>query len=91
MPRQHDGMIIVGQHIFNLFLERPPCDLHRLSGEFIQPVSADIPSRDPAPTFVGADEVQEVFYLRDQNRALIKLVAEFEGGELPAAETSGGN
>ena len=23
-------------------------------------------------TFVGAEEVQEIFYLRDQNRALIK-------------------
>src|ERR1700730_18625579 len=27
-------------------------------------------------TFVGAQEVQEIFYLRDQNRALIKLVSE---------------
>jgi hypothetical protein len=27
-------------------------------------------------TFVGAKEVQEIFFLRDQNRALIKLVAE---------------
>jgi len=29
-------------------------------------------------TFVGADEVKEIFYLRDQNRALIKLVAELK-------------
>jgi hypothetical protein len=29
-------------------------------------------------TFVGAQEVQEIFYLRDQNRALIKLVAELK-------------
>ena len=29
-------------------------------------------------TFVGAEEVQEIFYLRDQNRALIKLVAELK-------------
>jgi hypothetical protein len=29
-------------------------------------------------TFVGAEEVQEIFYLRDQNRALVKLVAELK-------------
>jgi hypothetical protein len=29
-------------------------------------------------TFVGAEEVQELTYLRDQNRALIKLVAELK-------------
>jgi glucose-6-phosphate 1-dehydrogenase len=29
-------------------------------------------------TFVGAEEVQEIFYLRDQNKALIKLVAELK-------------
>jgi len=29
-------------------------------------------------TFVGAEEVQEIFYLRDQNRALIKLVSELK-------------
>jgi hypothetical protein len=27
-------------------------------------------------TFVGAQEVQEIFFLRDQNQALIKLVSE---------------
>ena len=27
-------------------------------------------------TFVGAPEVQEIFFLRDQNRALTKLVSE---------------
>ena len=29
-------------------------------------------------TFVGAEEVQEIFFLRDQNRALIKLVGELK-------------
>ncbi len=29
-------------------------------------------------TFVGAEEVQEIFFLRDQNKALIKLVAELK-------------
>ncbi len=29
-------------------------------------------------TFVGAQEVQEIFNLRDQNRALIKLIAELK-------------
>ena len=29
-------------------------------------------------SFVGAEEVQEIFYLRDQNRALIKLVTELK-------------
>jgi hypothetical protein len=29
-------------------------------------------------TFVGADEVKELIYLRDQNRQLIKLVAELK-------------
>jgi len=29
-------------------------------------------------TFVGAEEVQEIFFLRDQNRALIKLVADLK-------------
>jgi hypothetical protein len=29
-------------------------------------------------TFVGAEEVQEILYLRDQNQALIKLVAELK-------------
>jgi hypothetical protein len=29
-------------------------------------------------TFVGAPEVQEIFLLRDQNRSLIKLVAELK-------------
>jgi hypothetical protein len=29
-------------------------------------------------TFVGAQEVQEIFYLRDHIRALIKLVAELK-------------
>jgi hypothetical protein len=29
-------------------------------------------------TLVGAEEVQDIFYLRDQNRALIKLVAELK-------------
>jgi hypothetical protein len=28
--------------------------------------------------FVGAEEVQEIFYLRDQNRALVKLVGELK-------------
>ena len=28
--------------------------------------------------FVGAEEVQEIFFLRDQNRALIKLVGELK-------------
>jgi hypothetical protein len=31
-------------------------------------------------TFVDAEEVPEIFLLRDQNRALIKLVAEMEAG-----------
>jgi hypothetical protein len=30
-------------------------------------------------TFVGAQEVQEIFYLRYQNRSLIKMVAELKG------------
>ena len=29
-------------------------------------------------TFVGAQEVREIFYLRDQNKALIKLVGELK-------------
>jgi len=29
-------------------------------------------------TFVGADEVQEIFFLRDQNKALVKLVGELK-------------
>jgi hypothetical protein len=29
-------------------------------------------------TFVGAQEVQEIFFLRDQNQALIKLVGELK-------------
>ena len=29
-------------------------------------------------TFVGAEEVQELWFLRDQNRQLIKLVAELK-------------
>jgi len=29
-------------------------------------------------TFVGAEEAQEIFFLRDQNRALVKLVAELK-------------
>jgi hypothetical protein len=29
-------------------------------------------------TFVGAEEVQELTYLRDQNKALIRLVAELK-------------
>jgi hypothetical protein len=29
-------------------------------------------------TFVGAQEVQEIFFLRDQNRALVKLVSELK-------------
>jgi hypothetical protein len=29
-------------------------------------------------TFVGAPEVQELTYLRDQNRALVKLIAELK-------------
>ena len=29
-------------------------------------------------TFVGAEEVQEIFFLRVQNRALIKLVSELK-------------
>jgi hypothetical protein len=33
---------------------------------------------DHVDTFVGAQEVQEIFYLRDQNRALIKLVSELK-------------
>jgi hypothetical protein len=31
-------------------------------------------------TFVGAEELREIFLLRDQNRALVKLVAEMEAG-----------
>ena len=27
---------------------------------------------------MGAEEVQEIFYLRDQNRSLIKMVAELK-------------
>jgi hypothetical protein len=29
-------------------------------------------------TFVGAEEVQEIFFLRDQNKALVKLVGELK-------------
>jgi len=29
-------------------------------------------------TFVGAEEVEELIYLRDQNRQLIKLIAELK-------------
>lgn len=29
-------------------------------------------------TFLGAEEVKEIFFLRDQNRGLIKLVAELK-------------
>ena len=29
-------------------------------------------------TFMGAEEVQEIFFLRDQNRALVKLVGELK-------------
>jgi hypothetical protein len=29
-------------------------------------------------TFVGAEEVQEIFFLRDQNKALIKLLSELK-------------
>jgi len=29
-------------------------------------------------TFIGAEEVEEIFFLRDQNRALIKFVAELK-------------
>ena len=29
-------------------------------------------------TFVGAEEVQEIVFLRDQNRSLIKLVGELK-------------
>ena len=32
----------------------------------------------PRPTFVDAEEVQELTFLRDQNRQLIKLVAELK-------------
>ena len=29
-------------------------------------------------TFIGAEEVEEIFFLRDQNKALIKLVSELK-------------
>jgi hypothetical protein len=29
-------------------------------------------------TFVGAEDVAEIFFLRDQNKALVKLVAELK-------------
>jgi len=29
-------------------------------------------------TYMGADEVEEIFFLRDQNRALIRMVAELK-------------
>jgi hypothetical protein len=43
-------------------------------------------------TFVGAEEVQELTFLRDQNRQLIKLVAELksENKRLKKAIYSGG-
>src|SRR5690349_1323603 len=50
MPRQDDGMVVVGQHIFHLFLERASGHLHRLSSEVKQPALADIRSRDPTLT-----------------------------------------
>jgi hypothetical protein len=42
-------------------------------------------------TFVGAQEVQEVFFLRDQNRGLIKLVAELKAENRHSEGGSGPN
>jgi hypothetical protein len=47
MPRQDDRVSIVRQHVFNLFVERPPRDVHSLTGEFIQPLFAHVGARDP--------------------------------------------
>jgi hypothetical protein len=38
-------------------------------------------------TFVGAEEVAEIFFLREQNKALIKLVGA-EGGEPKAQKAA---
>jgi hypothetical protein len=39
-------------------------------------------------TFAGAEEVQEIFHLRDQNRALIKLVGGVESRESANGEAA---
>ena len=40
-------------------------------------------------TFVSAEEVQEIVFLRDQNRSLIKLVGELKCREPAAPEKAG--
>lgn len=51
MASEYDGVIIVGQYIFDLFVERPTRDLHRLSRECMDALSADVASSDSVPAW----------------------------------------
>jgi hypothetical protein len=37
VAREHDSVVIAGQHVFNLFPETTSCHLHSHAGKFIQP------------------------------------------------------
>jgi hypothetical protein len=50
MPRQDDGVFVVRQHIFNVFLKGPRGERHRLTGKIIKTLFADIDARDFAVT-----------------------------------------
>jgi hypothetical protein len=46
VAREHDRVVIVGEHIFNILVKRPVRDGHRLLGECVQPSPADVRPRD---------------------------------------------
>src|SRR5262249_19069719 len=45
MPRKHDGVMIVSEHVFNYFPKRAARDLHRLRGERVQALALISASR----------------------------------------------
>ena len=48
MPRQNYRVVVVRQHIFDVFLKGAARNLHRLACQIVQPLSAGIGTRDSA-------------------------------------------
>jgi hypothetical protein len=46
MPRKHDRVLVIRQHVLDLFLKRPARNRHGFAGEVVQPLPAYLGSQD---------------------------------------------
>ena len=40
MPREYNGVVVISQHVLNLFVKSTACQFHSLTGKFPQPFLA---------------------------------------------------